>query len=338
VPISEWDVEFYRGFLTGYNDAFFLTQEEKNKIVSREPKANDFIKPLLRGRNIHKYNYEYDELFVLFIPWHFPLHNEPSISGASNTAEKAFEKEYPVVYNHLLKFKSELSNRNKSETGIRYEWYSLQRAAATYFEEFEKEKLVWLSISDKPAFALDINKMYVTAPAYIMTSNYNRYLLTMLNSKAMEWYLDKVSSSTGQGTNQWSKIFVEKLPIPPLDDKKRKPFEILADYLTLINNPEAHHLFENISSEIISRYFEDVLNMMVYELYFEKHMKENEIDVLKFVDFEDISQFEIFEEKRNVIQKEYYKLKEKDNPIRNRILLSSARSPNIIKRINESTH
>lgn len=67
-------------------------------------------------------------------------------------------------------------------------------------------------------------------------------------------------------------------------------------------------------------------------------MKENEIDVLRFVDFEDISQLKSFEEKRNVIQKEYYKLKEKDNPIRNRILLSSTRSPNIIKRINESTH
>jgi hypothetical protein len=77
---------------------------------------------------------------------------------------------------------------------------------------------------------------------------------------------------------------------------------------------------------------------MVYELYFEKHMKENKIDVLQFVDFEGINQLETFEEKRDVIQREYYKLKEKDNPIRNRILLSSVNSPNIIKRINESTH
>jgi len=120
----------------------------------------------------------------------------------------------------------------------------------------------------------------------------------MLNSKAMEWYLDKVSSSTGQGTNQWSKIFVEKLPIPQLDEKARRPYEILADYLTLINDPEIPYLFESISTEIVSRFFEDVLNMMVYQLYFEKHMKENEIDVLRFIDFEDISQLETFEEKR----------------------------------------
>jgi len=337
ILLMDWNLDFYRGFLTGFNDAFFIDEETREELVSIEPECEKIIKPLLRGRNIHKYNYEFDNLYVLFIPWHFPLQDDPIISGASKIAEKAFEKEYPATYNHLKQFKISLSSRNKSETGIRYEWYALQRAAATYSDEFEKEKIVWLSISDKPAFALDTKKMYVTAPAYIMTSNCNKYLVTMLNSKAMEWYLDKVSSSTGQGTNQWSKIFVEKLPIPQLTEKERKPFEILADYLTLINDPEKLYLFESISNEIVSRFFEDVLNMMVYELYFEEHMKESKIDVLQFVDFEDISQLEIFEEKRDVIQREYYKLKEKDNPIRNRILLAPVHSPNIIKRINEST-
>jgi len=81
-----------------------------------------------------------------------------------------------------------------------------------------------------------------------------------------------------------------------------------------------------------------VLNMMVYELYFEEHMKEKEIDVLQFINFPDISKMETFEEKQAAIQKIYYWLKEKDNPIRNRILVSATRSPNIIKRINETTH
>lgn len=330
VPISEWDVEFYRGFLTGYNDAFFIDEEKKNELISIEPNAEQFIKPLLRGREIKKYGYEFHNFYVIFTRRGFEIDKFPAIKNHLQSYRENLE---PKPENWDNKKDGEWKGRKPGS----YLWYDFQDNIA-YFPVFDKEKIIWLSISDKPAFALDTDNMYVTAPAYIMTSNYNKYMLTMLNSKAMEWYLDKVSSSTGQGTNQWSKIFVEKLPIPPLDDVKRKPFEILADYLTLINNPEAHHLFENISSEIISRYFEDVLNMMVYELYFEKHMKENEIDVLKFVDFKDISQLESFEEKRNVIQKEYYKLKEKDNPIRNRILLSSTRSPNIIKRINESTH
>lgn len=338
IPLKEWDIEFYRGFLTGLNDAFFIDKEKKEELVRLEPKCEKIIKPLLRGRNICKFNYKFDELYVIFIPWHFPLNGDASISGSSLKAENAFKNEYPIVYKHLLGFKDELSKRNKSETGIRYEWYALQRPAATFAEEFEKEKLVWLSISDKPAFALDNRKMFVTAPAYIMTSKCNKYLLTMLNSKAMEWYLDKVSSSTGQGTNQWSKIFVEQLPIPQLNETQRKPFEILAEYLILLNDPSTPPILEHASNEIISQNFEEVLNMMVYELYFEEHMKEKEIDVLQFVNFPDISKMQTFEEKRDAIQKIYYWLKEKDNPVRNRILVSSTRSPNIIKRINETTH
>ena len=338
IQLKEWDIEFYRGFLTGFNDAFFIDKEKKEELIRLEPKCEKIIKPLLRGRNICKFNYKFDDLFVIFIPWHFPLNGDTAISGSSLKAENAFKNEYPIVFKHLLGFKDELSKRNKSETGIRYEWYALQRPAATFAEEFEKEKLVWLSISDKPAFALDNRKMFVTAPAYIMTSKCNKYLLTMLNSKAMEWYLDKVSSSTGQGTNQWSKIFVEQLPIPKLEEIQRKPFEILAEYLILLNDPTTPQILEHASNEIISQNFEEVLNMMVYELYFEEHMKEKEIDVLQFLIIPDISKMQTFKEKQDVIQKIYYWLKEKDNPIRNRILVSSTRSPNIIKRINETTH
>ncbi len=338
IQLKEWNVEMNFALKSGFNDAFFLDEETKDELINSDINSKHIIKPLLRGRNIRKYTYSFDNIYILYIPWHFPLHNDPTISGASIIAEKEFEKQYPAVYNHMLLFKDKLSQRNKAETGIRYEWYALQRASSTFAQNYEKDKIVWLAITDKPAFAFDNKNHYVTSPSYIMVSDFPKYHLVMLNSKLVEWYLDKVSSSTGQGTNQWTKIFMDKIPIPQLDKKERKPFEILADYLTLINDPEKPYLFESISNEIVSRFFEDVLNMMVYELYFEEHMKEREIDVLQFVDFQPIDHLETFEEKRDVIQKEYYKLKEKDNPIRNRILLAPVKSPDIIKRINESTH
>jgi hypothetical protein len=198
-------------------------------------------------------------------------------------------------------------------------------------------KIIWGELSDKPKFAYDENNYYLSNTIFLMTGVGLKFILCILNSKAAEFYFNLISTTSGMGTNRWLKYKIEKLPIPQLSEEKRKPFEILADYLTLINDPEIPYLFENISNEIVSRFFEDVLNMMVYELYFEEHMKENKIDVLQFVNFEDISQLGTFEEKRDVIQREYYKLKEKDNPIRNRILVSDSRSW-IIKRINESTH
>jgi len=337
VQLSDWDVEMNFALKSGLNDAFFINEETKEKLILDDPNSDEVIKPLIRGRNIKKYNYKFDNIYILYIPWHFPLKDD-NIQGASIEAEEAFKKQYPAVYNHLLNFKEQLSARNKAETGIRYEWYALQRASSTFAHNYEKDKIVWLAITDKPAFAFDDKKMYVTSPSYIMVSQYPKYHLVLLNSKIVEWYLDKVSSSTGQGTNQWTKIFMDKIPIPQLPNEKRKPFEILADYLILLNDPNTPSIMEHASNEMISQQFEEVLNMMVYELYFEEHMKEKEIDVLQFVDFPDISNMPTFEEKRDAIQKIYYWLKEKDNPIRNRILVSATRSPNIIKRINETTH
>ncbi|MCZ2130436.1 MAG: Eco57I restriction-modification methylase domain-containing protein [Bacteroidia bacterium] len=335
--LKDWNLQFFRGFLTGFNDAFFIDESKKNDLLKIEPHLADYIKPFLRGRNIKKYSYLFDDIYVLFIPWHFPLENDDSISGASEIAEKAFENKFPNLYSHFLQFKEPLSNRNKSETGIRYEWYAMQRAAATYKDEFEKEKLVWLSISDKPAFALDRNKTYVTAPAYIMTSNCNKYLMTVLNSKTMEWYLDKVSSSTGVGTNQWSKIFVEQLPIPELEETARKPYEIIAEYLIYLNDPKQEPVLEKVSNEAVSQVFEELVNMMVYELYFEEEMKAKEIDVLQFVTEKAFPDITKEEDKKAIIQKVYYELQQKDNAIRNRILVASSRSETIA-RINAATN
>ncbi|MGJ1345398.1 TaqI-like C-terminal specificity domain-containing protein, partial [Sphingobacterium spiritivorum] len=112
------------------------------------------MRPLLRGRDIKRYSHEFADLYLLFIPWHFPLHSDPNIKGASLEAEKEFENQYPAIYGHLLKYKEELSNRNKAETGIRYEWYALQRWGANYWEDFSKQKIMYSDIAERLSFCL----------------------------------------------------------------------------------------------------------------------------------------------------------------------------------------
>ena len=142
-PLKDWDINIYRGILTGCNEAFIIDKVKKEEILANcqtneeRQKTAEIIRPILRGRDIKRYGYEFADLYLLFIPWHFPLHlAKPEIKGASLEAEKAFENQYPAIYNHLLQFKKELSNRNKAETGIRYEWYALQRWGANYWEVF----------------------------------------------------------------------------------------------------------------------------------------------------------------------------------------------------------
>lgn len=330
--LKDWKLEFNRGFLTGLNDAFFISDEQKSSLIQKDSKSFDIIKPLLRGREIRKYSYSFNDNYVLF------PHN-----GTKDKERIQVERDYPVIYEHLLKFRdkdSELvkpNNKGEIQTLIERSdqgdhWTNLRNCA--YIDAFESEKLVWLSISDKPAFAFDNKGMHLTAPAYIMTSHCNKYLMTVLNSKTMEWYLDKVSSSTGVGTNQWSKIFVEQLPIPELEETERKPFETLSEYLIYLNDPKQEPVLEKVSNEAVSQVFEDLVNMMVYELYFGEEMKTKEIDVLQFVTekaFPDITEAK---DKKAVIQKVYYELQQKDNAVRNRILVASSRSETIA-RINQ---
>ena len=93
------------------------------------------ISPILRGRDIKRYGYNWANLWLINIPWHFPYQFDESIQGVSDKAEKSFKEQYPAVYRHLLQYRELLSNRNRAETGIRYEWYALQRWGAKYWVE-----------------------------------------------------------------------------------------------------------------------------------------------------------------------------------------------------------
>ena len=123
-PLKEWDISMNYGIKTGLNEAFIIDKETRDKLLEEDYKNSEIIKPLLRGKDIEKYNILFADKYLIYIPWHFPNTDNPK-SFIEN--EKDFENQYSSVYKYLLKYKDSLSNRNKEETGIRYEWYCLQR-------------------------------------------------------------------------------------------------------------------------------------------------------------------------------------------------------------------
>ncbi|MBA4852002.1 Eco57I restriction-modification methylase domain-containing protein, partial [Emticicia sp. BO119] len=168
-PLKDWDIQINYGIKTGFNEAFIIDGKKREELIKLDPKSDEIIRPILRGRDIKKYGNEFADLWLLFIPWHFPLHFNTKISGASEVAEKEFEKQYPAIYKHLLSFKKQLSARNKDETGIRYEWYALQRWGANYWDDFSKQKIIWGEISDKTKFSIDLDGKYLNeATTFLM--------------------------------------------------------------------------------------------------------------------------------------------------------------------------
>ena len=148
----------------------------------------------MRGRDIKRYGYNWAGLYLLWIPWHFPLHLDESITGASAKAESEFNKQFPAVYKHLCVYKEVLSKRNQSETGIRYEWYALQRWGANYWDDFAKPKIVWADLARTGnAFIYDETGFTSPNTTYLIASNDTamlKFLIGLLNSKVILQYLD----------------------------------------------------------------------------------------------------------------------------------------------------
>ena len=220
-PLKEWNISINYGIKTGFNDAFIINGEKRAELIAQDPKSAEIIRPILRGRDIKRYGYEFADLYLLFIPWHFPLHQRtPEIKGASKEAEKAFENQYPAIYNHLLQYKEELSNRNKAETGIRYEWYALQRWGANYWEDFYKQKIVYQELTQGSCFYLDKDAtFFVSNTGYLITGENLDYLILFLNSKFIEFIFKKFYSVSLGGTGiRWLAQCIENLPIPLCQD------------------------------------------------------------------------------------------------------------------------
>lgn len=189
-PLKDWDIQIYRGILTGCNEAFIIPTEKRNAILNacktqeERERTEALIKPILRGKDIKRYSYEWAGEWVIFIPWHFPNTNNPKNMEEN---EQDFSIHYPIIYSHLLSHKDKLLKRNKDETGKRYEWYCLQRWAANYYQEFEKEKIVWASVGfveycmTPGLLILDTNYFFEVSKF----GNTKNYLLGLLNSKLL---------------------------------------------------------------------------------------------------------------------------------------------------------
>ena len=215
-PLKDWDISINYGIKTGFNDAFIIDGKKRAELIAQDPKSEEIIRPILRGRDIKRYGYEFADLYLLFIPWHFPFHLlKPEIKGASQEAEEVFKNQYPAIYNHLLQYKTELSNRNKSETGIRYEWYALQRWGANYWEDFSKQKIIWKIIGNELAFCIENGNFMINNACYLLTGNHLEYIVAFLNSKPIKWFsLQTNMNKTGVGDMQVGAQNISLFPIP----------------------------------------------------------------------------------------------------------------------------
>ena len=221
-PLGEYvNGRFYYGIKTGLNEAFVIDATVRARLIAEDPRSAEVIKPYLRGRDIKRWWAEPKELWLIYIPWHFPLHLDPSITGASSKAEAAFKREFPAVFAHLSQFKRELEARNQSETGIRYEWYALQRWGADYWREFEQPKIIYPDIYLHQSFAWDTKGYYPANTCYFIPTG-ERWLTGLLNAPVIEWFYEQIANRIQNGYLRAFSDYMQQVPIATASTKQRE--------------------------------------------------------------------------------------------------------------------
>ncbi|WP_205503835.1 Eco57I restriction-modification methylase domain-containing protein [Rufibacter psychrotolerans] len=334
--LKDWDVQFNAGIKTAMNPAFHIPEERKNELIKIDTRNKEIIKPMLRGKDIKRWTYTFKSWYLI---------NSHNGIREKNIPPINVEKDYPSIYSHFLDFydknspKAVLLPNGSYQTMVDRKdqgdhWTNLRNCA--FLDEFEKEKIVWIEISDRANYCLDNSGYYLTNSAYFLTGKNLKYLVAVLNSRVMDFYHFQNTAQIAGGRKRYTKQYVELLPIPKVSQDVMMPFEVLTDYLIHLNDPTHGNILEKTSNEVLNKLFEDVLNLMVYEIYFGEEMTSKEIDILKFINFPNISQLENLEEQKTVIRKVYFELQQKDNPVRNRLLVANTRSETIA-RVNAAT-
>ncbi|MGL2787627.1 class I SAM-dependent DNA methyltransferase [Helicobacter pylori] len=263
-PLKDWDIQINYGIKTGANEAFIITTEKREEILNacktqeERERTEKLIKPILRGKDIKRYSYEWAHLWVI------NTHNGYTSALKSKIPPIDIEK-YPATKAHLDAHYDTIATRcDQGDTP-----YHLRNCA--YLEDFEKEKIVWAEMTDEPRFIYD-NKGFLTNQTCYFIARDDKYLFAILNSKVMYFFMRQMASNLGEGAFRWIKQFIERLPIPQITEKNQELADkiiALVDKILALKEKDPKANTQKLEKEI---------DALVYQLY---HLTDEEIKIIE---------------------------------------------------------
>jgi len=223
-PLKEWDIKIYRGILTGCNEAFIINKEKRDELIKKCPKSAEIIRPILRGKDIKKYGYNFADKYLI----------------ATFPSKKYDIEDYPAVRDYLLNFgksdtdylsqygkdcwgkkRLEQSGNKGSRKKTHNKWFELQDSIA-YWEDFNKKKVAWARLmriakndpDSFPRFSLVEPEYYVLDSLCFFTGKNIEYLAQVLNSEYAAYYFFKNIAILDNGGMQMRQQYIETIPLP----------------------------------------------------------------------------------------------------------------------------
>ena len=231
VPLKDWDIKIYRGVLTGYNDAFIISTETREGILNNcaseeeRKRTEELIRPILRGRDIKRYGYEWAGLYLIatFPSRHYDI------------------EEYPAVKEYLLSFGMERLEQTgkeyvvdgqkvKARKKTNNKWFETQDSIS-YWDDFSKPKIMYPNMTKFLPFYYDEKGFYQNDKSFMIKGERIAFLTAFLNSSLFKkCFIDNFPELQG-GTRELRKIFFDKIPVIQVDQDVNEEFSAILEQM-----------------------------------------------------------------------------------------------------------
>ena len=248
-PLGEYvKGRFYRGVLTGLNEAFVVTRETRDKLISEHPSSAEVLEPFLRGRDVKRWGVNFAEQYLIKIessenrahPWS----EQPSVE-----TEAIFANTYPAIHAHLQTFRDRLIKRYDQG---KYFW---ELRACAYWEEFQEPTIVWGNLAQYPKFAFAEAGFYLSAPATMMVSD-SKYLLGIMNSRITRYWVSQSAAERQGGFLEFKPMYISPIAIP--DQPENEGISALVSQILTVKRDDPNADVSELENEI---------DRVVYSLY-----------------------------------------------------------------------
>nr|MDA3835362.1 hypothetical protein [Spirochaetales bacterium] len=208
---------FY-GVKTGFNEAFVIDGQTRDRLIAEDPRSAELLKPFLEGKDLKTWHAQSRDIWIIF------------------TRRGVDIGQYPAVQNYLEQFRKQLEPKPKSwpkgdkwpgRKAGPYQWYEIQDTVA-YFAEFEKTKIQYGHFSPAPLFHCNTNSAYSNDKSYIVPTD-DSFVLGLLNSKTYWFLMKALCPFVRGGYHELRAQYMETLPIPPATAEQQTRIGNLAE-------------------------------------------------------------------------------------------------------------
>jgi len=259
----------YQGIVTVGDDIFAMRGVVSGVIARCHSEATGkeieieaaIMKPLLKGEDIKRYKIPHGDLLVLY----------PHYTNAKNKTvpyeESELKRRFPLAYRYISQFKTQLIDKKiRYKTNPKY-WYSLHRAREITI--FEDDKIITPYLQNSPNFTFDNAQWLTNTKGYVLVRKVDssfeyKFLLGVLNSSILWYFIKQTSSSFSGNFYEFTTNSLGRFSVPSCSKENQACISKLADYVIYAKG----HIDENESHDaLMTGYFEQVINALVYELY-----------------------------------------------------------------------